>query len=601
MLYGYFFIMKLADQFMERIKKTINRFIDYHLLIRVLKLVSPFKKYFYGAIALAIAMALMTVINPIIVQYTLDNYILKNNISMLHVMVALLMFSLILHAALTFSFTFTSGWLGQSIINQLRMKVFTHLVNSNLQYFDKTPIGTATTRTISDVETINDIFSEGIITIISDLLTVIVVISFMFYTSWKLTLATLAVLPLLIISAYYFKEGIKKSFQEVRTQVSHLNAFLQEHITGMSIVQIFNAEQREFKKFKEINGAHRDANVKSIFYYSVFFPVVEIISSLALGTLLWYWSGEFIRGEVSLGALNAFIICINQVFRPIRALADKFNTLQMGMVAAERVFKLTDDSIYQIKHGTHHPEILNGSIEFKNVSFSYIEDIDVLKNISFKVEAGETLAIVGATGSGKSSIINLLGRYYEIKSGDILIDNINIKDYDIHLLRNRIGVVLQDVFLFSGTVYDNITLKNTAVTREQVIETAKLAGIDEFINKLPGDYDFDVMERGSTLSLGQRQLISFVRALLLNPQIIILDEATSSIDSESERILQNAISKIISNRTSIIIAHRLSTIQKANKILVMNKGEIVEFGSHEELLQNNSYYTELYNMQFAEA
>jgi len=444
------------------------------------------------------------------------------------------------------------------------------------------------------------VFAEGIITIVSDLLTIVAVLTFMLYTSWKLTLATIAVLPILLIAAYYFKEGIRKSFTDVRNQVARLNAFLQEHVTGMHIVQLFNAGDIEFNKFKTINASHRDANIRSIFYYSVFFPVVEITSSLATGTLMWYWAHEYLGGHATLGQLNAFIMCINLLFRPIRMLADKFNTLQMGMVAADRVFKLTDAAELVQPSGRRIPQRVEGHIEFRDVRFSYNEDNEILKGISFTVEAGATLAIVGATGSGKSSLVQILLRNYEIQSGHIFVDGVDIREYDVYELRRNIGLVLQDVFLFSGSIYDNITLYNESVSRERVIEAAKLCGIHEFIMRLPNGYDQNVMERGSTLSLGQRQLISFVRAMLVNPQVLILDEATSSIDTQSEQLIQHAVTKVVEGRTAIVIAHRLSTIRKADKILVMQRGEIIEQGSHDELMSLNGHYASLYRMQLAE-
>lgn len=421
----------------------------------------------------------------------------------------------------------------------------------------------------------------------------------MLYTSWQLTLVCITVVPFLILASYIFKEKVKASYQRVRTQISKMNAFLQERITGMRIVQIFNAEADEMQKFKEINRAYTGANLKAILYYAVFFPVVEIISAAALGLMVWWGARGVISGEISLGVLIAFPIYLSMLFRPIRMLADKFNTLQMGMVAAERVFNLLDmDKVIENK-GTKNIEKLNGRIEFKDVSFAYLANVNVLKNLNFTIEAGQTLAIVGSTGSGKSTIINILSRFYEIKKGTIEIDGVNIRDYELHALRNRLAVVLQDVFLFSGTVYENITLRDERITKEEVLEAAKLIGAHEFIEKLPGGYEYDVMERGSTLSMGQRQLISFVRALVFNPDILILDEATSSIDSETESVIQYAIEKLISKRTSIIIAHRLSTIRHADNILVLDKGKILEYGPHEALLKiDGGHYRELYEMQF---
>ena len=578
----------------------LNRLFDFRLLRRILGLAAPFRKQFYGAMVLAVLLALFSVLSPALIKITIDDYVMAGNMQMLYVMTAVMFGAIVLQSALSYVFTFLSGWLGQNIILRLRTTVFGHLVKSNVSFFDRTPIGTATTRTINDVETINDVFAEGIITIVSDLLTIIAVMAFMIYTSWKLTLAALVVMPILLVAAYFFKEGIRSSFTDVRNQVARLNAFLQEHITGMHIVQLFNAGGVEFDKFKTINAAHRDANIRSIFYYSVFFPVVEIISSLAVGTLMWYWAHAYLAEEATLGQLNAFILCINLLFRPIRMLADKFNTLQMGMVAAERVFKLTDDAALIQPSGTKPLQRLGGKLEYRNVWFAYNEGQDILKSISFAVEPGTTLAIVGATGSGKSSLIQTLLRNYEIRSGCILIDGVDIREYDVYDLRRHIGLVLQDVFLFSGSIYDNITLYNSEITREKVIEAARLCGAHDFIMQLPNGYDQNVMERGSTLSLGQRQLISFVRAILTNPQILILDEATSSIDTHSEQLIQRAVAKVVEGRTAIVIAHRLSTIRSADKILVMQRGEIVEHGSHDELIERNGQYASMYRMQLAE-
>ena len=578
----------------------LSRLFDFRLLSRILGLARPFRKQFIGAMVLAVLLALLTVLSPALIGITIDRFVMAGDRRMLYVMTSVMLAAILLQSGLSYVFTYLSGWLGQNIILRLRHNVFSRLVTANIGFFDRTPVGTTTTRTINDVETVNDIFAEGIITIVADLLTIVAVISFMLYTSWQLTLATLVVMPILLVAAYFFKEGIRKSFTDVRNQVARLNAFLQEHITGMHIVQLFNAGDKEFGKFKAINAAHRDANVRSIFYYSVFFPVVEIISSLALGTLLWYWAHGYIDGATSLGQLNAFILCINLLFRPIRMLADKFNTLQMGMVAAERVFKLIDDAAMHQPNGTKALQRVRGSVEFRAVRFAYNDGHEVLKGISFSVEPGTTLAIVGSTGSGKSSLIQILLRNYEITSGNILIDGTDIRDCDVYDLRRNIGLVLQDVFLFSGSIYDNITLYNNGISRERVTEAAKLCGVHEFIMKLPNGYDQLVMERGSTLSLGQRQLISFVRAMLTNPQILVLDEATSSIDTQSEQLIQRAVAKVVEGRTAIVIAHRLSTIRKADKILVMQRGEIVEQGSHTELMERNGQYASMYKLQLAE-
>lgn len=579
-------------------RKLLYKIIDFKLLFRVLRLVGPHKRKFYIAILLAVLISSLSILNPYLIQITIDRYILKGNWGMLRNMALLMLGSLLFQAFLTYNFTYTTAWLGQSIIKSLRVKVFGHILGMNVRHFDKTPVGISTTRTINDIETINDIFSEGIITILSDFLTIVAVLTFMFVSSWRLTLASMSVLPLLLIAAYIFKEGVRKSFTDVRNRVAQLNTYLQEHITGMSVVQIFNAEETEMKKFKEINRAHRSANIRSNYYYSIFFPVVEIISAMAQGLLLWYWAGQYLKDFTTVGQLNAFIICINLLFRPIRTLADKFNTLQMGMVASERVFKIIDSEDKLQNMGTIMAQHVKGDIRFDHVWFAYDDKNFVLKDVSFNVKQGETLAIVGATGAGKSSVINILNRSYEIQKGTISFDGVDIKNYDVHSLRRNIGLVLQDVFLFSGSVLENITLRNSLVTREQVIHAATLCGINNFIERLPGQYDYEVKERGATLSHGQRQLISFVRALVFDPKILILDEATSSIDTESEQLIQSAIEKMIVNRTSIIIAHRLSTIQKADKILVLDHGELKEMGTHVELLALNGYYAHLYEMQF---
>ena len=515
-------------------------------------------------------------------------------------MVAILLSLLLLEVALQYVFNYLTSWLGQCVIRDLRVRVFKHISSLNLSYFDRTPIGTSTTRTISDIETINSVFSEGIITIVADLMTLIVVLSIMFWTSWKLTLACMIVLPFLLVGAKWFKNEVAQSFQVVRSSVTKMNGFLQEHITGMRIVQIFNVENQEREKFRQINHDYTGANLKAIFAYAVFFPLVEIVSAAALGIMVWYGSKGVIQNHITLGVLVAFPVYLNMLFRPIRMLADKFNTLQMGMVAAERVFNLIDDDKNIEKSGTKKVEILRGDVEFKNVNFAYENDNYVLKNVNFKLKNGQTMAIVGSTGSGKTTITSILNRFYEIQNGTITIDGTDIREFDLKNLRSKIAVVLQDVFLFSGTVFENITLRDPSVPRQKVIDCAKIIGADEFIMRLPGGYDYQVMERGATLSMGQRQLISFVRALVFDPDILILDEATSSIDPETEGIIQFAIEKLIAKRTSIIIAHRLSTIRHANNILVMDKGEAIEFGSHDALLKiEDGRYRELYEMQFA--
>lgn len=571
------------------------------MLKRIIGLARPYRTYFALASVLAIAIAVISPLRPFLIQYTVDGYVLRMDSQGLIMMTMILIAMLIVESLLQYGFIYITSWLGQSVIRNLRVRVFGHVIGLRLQYFDRTPIGTVTTRTISDVETINNIFSQGLVQIIADLLTIIAIIAFMLATNWKLTLVSLATFPLLLYSTYVFKESIKTAFQSVRNQVAKLNAFTQEHITGMRMIQIFNAQKREMDRFKEINKDHRDAHIQSIYAYSVFFPVVEVILASAIGLMVWYGANRVVHYETTIGTLIAFILYLNMLFRPLRMLADKFNTLQMGMVAADRVFALLDRKDIVENQGHHNPDTVQGDVRFEQVWFAYEDENYVLKGIDFHIKSGETLAIVGATGSGKSSIINILNRFYEIQKGSIKVDGVDLKDYKLDGLRKQIGMVLQDVFLFSGTVLENITLRDTAITREQVIEAAKAVGAHEFIMRLPGGYDYKVMERGATLSMGQRQLISFIRALVFNPAILILDEATSSIDTESEMIIQHAIDKMVVDRTSIVIAHRLSTIQKADKIMVMDKGEIKEAGTHDELLQLDGYYRKLYDMQFKQS
>jgi ATP-binding cassette, subfamily B, multidrug efflux pump len=570
------------------------------LLFRIIALANPYRVTFITAATLAIILAPLSSLRPYLIQQMVDNHIFKFDVAGMTTLTIWLIVLLILETVLQYIFNFITSWLGQSVIRDLRVKVFKHLTSLNLSYFDKTPIGQSTTRTINDIETINAVFSEGIITIIADLLTLIVVLGIMFWTSWKLTLVCMTVAPLLILGARWFKNEVAKSFNIVRNQVTAMNAFLQEHITGMRIVQIFNAEKQEREKFKAINRAYTGANLNAIFAYAVFFPFVEIISAAAIGLMVWYGAKGVIENHVTLGVLVAFPVYLNMLFRPIRMLADKFNTLQMGMVAAERVFKLMDDTSFREKSGSQKPSVLRGDVDFKNVWFAYDEEHWVLRDVNFSLKSGETLAIVGSTGSGKTTITSVLNRFYEVQKGSIAVDGLDIRDYDLTALRERVAVVLQDVFLFNGSIFENITLRDPSVSRQKVVDCAKMIGADEFIERLPNGYDYQVMERGATLSMGQRQLISFVRALVFDPDILILDEATSSIDPETEGIIQYAIEKLIDKRTSIIIAHRLSTIRHANNILVMDKGEAIEFGPHEALVNlEGGRYRELYEMQFA--
>lgn len=569
-------------------------FFDFALLRRVFRYAAPYKKKFYLSIVLAILLAIITPVRPLLIQLTVNKYI-ANSLADMVVRVTLIQIGLILvETAMRFLFSFTTALLGQSVVKDMRVATYNKILHLNLSQFDKTPIGTLTTRTINDIESINDIFSDGLVPIIADLLSIVCVLTFMFWSDWQLTLIGLVPFPIILVATYYFKESINKSFLKVRNAVANLNAFVQEHLTGMSVVQAFAAEDREFEKFKKINQEHRNANIKAIFAYSVFFPVVEIVLALSIGLIVWYGAGQ--RAEA--GTIISFILCLNLLFRPLRIIADKFNVLQMGIIAGERVFKVLDNEDFIKNNGQYAPETVKGKIEFHNVSFGYGEENNVLKNVSFIANPGETIALVGHTGSGKTTIVSLLNRLYDIQQGEIKIDDINVKDFNLDTLRKNVGLVLQDVFLFSGSVMDNITLRNPEISREKVIEAAKLIEMHDFIMRLPGGYDYNVMERGATLSLGQRQLLSFIRAMLYNPSILILDEATSSVDTESERLIQHAIDTLIMGRTSIVIAHRLSTIRKANKIIVLDKGEVKEMGSHDELLKKQGFYALLYEMQF---
>lgn len=583
--------------------------INVNLLKRVFEYVRPYRAVFRWSVALTLLLAVITPIRPYLIGYTLDKFILRGDYKGLVGMTILMIALLVLQTIVQYSQTLSTNTLGQSAIRDLRINVFNHISQLRLKYFDQTPIGQLITRTVSDLETIADIFSEGLIAMVGDLLQVVVIIGWMLYIDWELTIVVLLPIPFLIIATRIFQKAIKVAFQEIRTEVANLNTYLQEHISGIAIIQYFAREEQEYKKFKKINSRYRDANIRSNWYYSIFFPVVELISALSLGLLIWYGSRMILEKplDVEPGTITTFIMFINMLFRPIRELADKFNTLQMGMVGAERVFKVLDTNEATENNGTYAPAEMKGEISFEQVYFSYNqdgpvgEDSYVLKDISFEVKPGQTIALVGATGAGKSSTINILNRFYEIQKGTIKVDGVNIKDYELGYLRSHIATVLQDVFLFSDTIFNNITLNNPAITIDEVVAAAKKVGAHEFIERLPGGYHYNVMERGATLSAGQAQLLSFIRALVYQPSILVLDEATSSVDTETEILIQNAIDKLMHGRTSIVIAHRLSTIQKADLIIVLDKGEIKEKGTHQQLLKIDGYYKRLYELQFSSA
>jgi ATP-binding cassette subfamily B multidrug efflux pump len=585
---------------LEKEKNISGSILDIQIIRRLFVFARPYISQFYIVLFLTIALAVLVPIRPKLIQIAIDNHVALGDYAGLVNWIIILLVLLVVQAVVQYYHTYLSEWLGQNIIKDIRIKLFKHLQNLKLKFFDKTPIGRLVTRNVSDIETLSEVFSTGVAGIIADVLQLVVILGFMFYESWQLSLVSLSLLPILLFATYIFKEKVKVSFNEVRTAVSNLNAFVQEHITGMNIVQVFNAEKREYAKFEEINKEHRKANIRAVFYYATYFPVAEIIQAAGIGLIVWYGAGAVIQDQLSFGVLIAFIMYIQMFFRPIRMIADRFNTLQMGIVASNRILDLMDSTEHIADNGDFAPESIDGSVEFDSVWFAYNEEDWVLKDISLNVKKGTSLALVGATGAGKSSVINLLTRFYEINKGSIKIDDRNISDYNLSNLRKQIAVVLQDVFLFSDSIYNNITLRNPDISLEKVKEAAELVGAREFIERLPGGFDYNVMERGATLSVGQRQLISFVRAMVYDPKIIVLDEATSSVDTETEELIQSAIEKLMKGRTSIVIAHRLSTIQKANQILVLDKGEIVERGTHEHLLTLDGFYSQLHQMQYKE-
>ena len=575
-----------------------GKVLDFDLLKRVLEFAKPYKVTFFIAALSAILLSVLGPTRPLLINHAIDNNIVIPNKQGLINITMILMAILVIEGVLQFFYIYLSTWLGQHVIQDLRTKVFKHILSLRMKYFDNTPIGTLVTRSISDIETIADIFSQGLLVIIAELLKLIVVVSMMFYVDWRLALIAMLTIPVLLVATSWFKRNIKASFQDVREQVSQLNTFVQEHIVGMNVVQIFNREKSEYDKFFKINKEHRDAHLRSIFYYAVFFPVVEVLSAMSIGLIVWYGGHGILEGkDITVGELIAFILFVHMMFRPIRQLADRFNILQMGIVGSERVFKVLDTEEKIIDNGIKTFTDLKGSIAFSDVDFAYKKGEWVLKDLSFNIDAGNMLALVGRTGAGKTSIVSVLNRFYDINSGAITIDGINVKDIALANLRKNIALVQQEVFLFSDSILNNITLFDATVSRETVVAAAKEIGVDEFINSLPGNYDYVVGERGVTLSAGQRQLIAFLRVYIRDPKILILDEATASIDTATEELLQLALEKLSTNRTTIVIAHRLSTIVNADKILHLKNGNVLEEGTHQELLKFKDAYSEMFSKQ----
>lgn len=581
--------------------KTEGNAFNFSLFKRLLRYTKPYKLTFFGVGLAAILLSFFGVVRPILLKKTVDDYIVHKDPEGLLLFVLLMMGVLLFEVISQLSFIYYANWLGQSIIRDIRIKLFKHLLNFKMKYFDNSSVGLLVTRTVSDIERIAQIFSEGFFMIVSDLLKMLVVAAVMVVVNWKLSLIVFAILPLILYATRLFQKAMKSAFIEVRAQVANLNTFVQERISGMKIVQLFGMEKVEYDKFEAINEKHKKAWIKTVWYNSIFFPIAELASSITVGLIVWFGGLQVVMDNrlEELGTIFMFIQMSQMLFRPLRQIADKFNTLQMGMVAANRVFDILDTNSRIENIGTVKAEDIKGDIAFKNVQFGYLKEEEVLHGISFRAKAGETIAIVGATGAGKSTIISLLNRFYDINDGEICIDGTNIKDYTINSLRSNTAIVLQDVFLFADTILNNITLKDTSITEAKVIEAAKAIGIHEFISSLPGGYHYNVKERGSMLSSGQRQLIAFLRAYVSNPSILVLDEATSSVDSYSEQLIQKATDKITEGRTSIIIAHRLATVKKADKIIVMDAGNIVEEGTHKELLaKEGGYYKNLYEVQF---
>ena len=579
--------------------EILGKAYDAKLMKRLLSYVKPYTKYVVIAILMNVVVAALGPLRPYLTKIAIDDYIVNSDYDGLILISVLLLGTLVFQAFVQYFLTYFTQLMGQKIIYDLRVKLFSHVQKLALKYFDKTPIGRLVTRVTNDVESLNELFSSGIVMIFSDVFIIIWILVFMLFMSWQLTLVSLSVLPILFYATFLFRKKVREAYRDVRFQLARLNSYMQEHVYGMNIIQIFSKEKDEESKFAEINAAHRKANIDSIFYYAIFYPIVEILSSLAVALIIWYGGGNVIQSNMTIGVLFAFIQYTEMFFRPIRDLSEKYNIMQTAMASSERIFKLLDnDTFINDPNTPKRLKKFEGSVEFKNVWFAYNSDDYVLRDISFKVNAGETVAIVGATGAGKSSIINLLNRFYDVNKGEILVDGVNLKEITKETLRQYISIVLQDIYLFSGTIKSNINLGNNLITDEQIIKAAKTVGAHDFISKLPKQYDEEVKEKGATLSVGQKQLISFARALAFEPQILILDEATSSIDTESELLIQKAIQELLKGRTSIVIAHRLSTIQNSDKIIVLHKGEIKEVGTHQQLLNKKGIYYKLYQLQY---
>ena len=582
--------------------KVSGKIFDLNLFSKLMAFVKPFKGTYYFVLVAAILLSIFSTLTPYLLKITVDDYIRPKNYEGMLLFVGFMLGALLLEVIFQFLFVFYANWLGQKVIRDLRVQLFNKIIFFRMSYFDKTAVGRLVTRAVSDIETIASIFSQGLFMIIADLLKMVLVIGVMIYVDWRLTLIVFSILPIILYATRLFQKSMKKAFEEVRLQVANLNSFVQERLSGMKIVQIFHREKIEYDQFVAINEKHKKAWLKTVWFNSIFFPVAEISSSVTIGLLVWYGGLNVISGGgVSLGTIFLFIQMSQMLFRPLRKIADKFNTLQMGMVAADRIFKILETESSIENTGTKSPETLEGAISFDQLHFSYVQGEEVLHGISLDIKAGETVAIVGATGAGKSTIINLLSRFYEYETGDITIDSISIKDFELNALRKHVAVVLQDVFLFADSLFNNITLFDPEISREDVADAAKKIGVHDFIESLPGGYDYNVKERGVMLSSGQRQLIAFLRAYITQPAILVLDEATSSVDSYTEEVIQKAIDTLTEGKTSIVIAHRLATVKNADRIIVMDQGNIVEQGTHEELLKvSNGYYAKLYEVQFAE-